>query len=293
MSTPPETPPAGPVASAPAPAPAHPPLAKVQAGSGASGGSSSAPSATATKIAQALVQQRSDTTYLTWVAVFFFVGAIIPVIVLPPLLKKLPRRPPVTHSRGQAVRYTVIITGLTTVGTYYFLDHPKLVAGSFFVAAVLVLTQVGDDIEWKMTFQRVLGTIGGMLVLSVVLHAVGTVRYTQIYGIPMPMRLYVVGLVFGAAAIVAKFSPRQWIYFALIAPAAAMMNAFTATQATDLGRQRLIDNVVGSVLVIAATLVTIVGSKIAERPTGDGSDAPTPTPPTSPALPAVPAPPSV
>lgn len=264
-------------------------LARAQAGSGASGGSSSTASATATKITQALVQQRMDTTYLTWIAVFFFVGAIVPVIVLPPLLKKLPHRPPVTHPRSEAVPYTITIAGLTTVATYYFLDHPKLVAGSFLVATVLVLAQVGNDVEWKITIQRVLGTLGGVLLLSAVLRALGPVTYAEVYGIPMPLQLYAVALVFAVAAIIAKFSPRQWIYYVLIAPAAAMLNAFTATQATDFGSQRLVDNVVGSVLVIAAAVITMVGTRIAlGRP--DAEPAPgTPAAPASPPVPPGPA----
>ena len=96
-------------------------------------GSSSAAGPLKNAVSQALMEQRYDTTYLTWVVVFFFIGAIIPVILLPFVARKANmRRPdPTTHTRAEAMAYTVTISGLTAVATYYFLNHPKMTAGSF------------------------------------------------------------------------------------------------------------------------------------------------------------------
>ena len=151
----------------------------------------------------------------------------------------------VAASRREAVPYTITITVLTAVATYCFLDHPKMVAGSFLIATVLVLTQVGTDIQWRRAFQRVRGTLAGMGLLVGELAIVGTNSYTEVYGIPMPLTLYAIGLAFAMAAVIAKFSPRGWIYFALITPAAAMLNSFSITQSTHFGEQRLVDNLVG------------------------------------------------
>jgi len=60
-----------------------------------------------------------------------------------------------------------------------------------------------------------------------------------------------------------------------------MLNAFTAAQVTDLGEQRLADNVVGAALVVIAALVTLVGSRLMEA--GHHGDATTDPPQASPA----------
>jgi hypothetical protein len=44
----------------------------------------------------------------------------------------------VTSSSDDSRRHIIRASADRVPGTYYFLDHPKLVAGSFFVAAVLV-----------------------------------------------------------------------------------------------------------------------------------------------------------
>ncbi|MBU3701573.1 MAG: hypothetical protein FGM58_05955 [Acidimicrobiia bacterium] len=230
-------------------------IAQAQAGSGTS-------SATTAKVATALVDMRMDSTYLVWVALFFFVGAIIPVLVLPLVTRKMQMPKPTPHPRSEAVPYTVIITLLTAGAVYFFLEHPKLVAGSFLIATILVLTQVGNEIEWKITIERVLGTFGGVLLLMAITNIVGGASYVSVLDIPMPMTYYAIGIVFGAVAIIAKFSPRQWIYYILVTPTAALLNAFTTGQATRFGDQRLVDNLVGAVLVVAATVVTLVAGRI-------------------------------
>ena len=202
-------------------------LSKAVALAGSKGGGN--PAASKAALAEALTRQRFDSHYLGWVALFFFVGAIVPVLLAPLALRKVHLPSPTPHPRSEAVPYTITITVLTAVATYYFLEHPKLVSGSFFIATVLVLTQVGNDIEWKLTVERVL-------------------------------------------AIVAKFSPRYWIYFVLITPCAALLNAFTTAQAGGLGEQRLVDNLVGAVLVVVAALVTAGASKVLY--VGDDGPAP-------------------
>lgn len=222
-------------------------------------GSSSGPSS---GVVTYLQHQRFDTTYLLWVALFFFVGTIIPVLVLPLVMRTLKAPQLTSHPRSEAVPYTIIITILATAATYYCLDHPKMVGGSFLIATILVLTQIGNDIAWKLTIERVVGTFGGVALLAGITRIVGKASYTSVLGVPMPMGYYGIGLVFGAAAIIAKFSPRQWIYFILITPTAALLNAFTTAQATSFGDQRFVDNAVGAVLVIIATFVTLGAGRL-------------------------------
>ena len=237
-------------------------------GSKAGGGGTSSSAA----LTDALMRQRFDSHYLLWIIVFFFVGAIVPVLLAPLALRKVTLPDPTPNSRSDAVPYTITIIVLTAGATYYFLEHPELVSGSFFIATVLVLTQVGNDVAWGLTFQRVLGTLGGVALLVAVTSLLGTVTYTEVLGIPMPLSLYALGLLFGVGALIAKFSPRYWIYFALITPTAALLNAYTTAQAGSVGRQRLVDNLVGAALVLVAALITTLASRLV--PSGSGESAP-------------------
>ena len=234
-------------------------LNDLHSNAGSASSSSSGASSTVTTFLQ---NQRFDNTYLTWVAFFFFVGTIIPVIVIPLLMRKMKKPELDAHSRSEAIPYTIIITVLTAAATYYCLDHPKMVGGAFIIATILVLTQVGNDIAWKITIERVAGTFAGLFLLLGITTVVGAASYTSVFGIPMPMKYYVIGVVLGAFAIIAKFSPRQWIYYIFITPTAALLNAFTTSQATSFGDQRVIDNAVGAALVIIATLVTLAAGRI-------------------------------
>ena len=242
-------------------------VAIAKSAGGASGGGSKA------ALKEALLHQRFDSHYLSWIVLFFFVGAIVPVLLAPLLLRKIHLPKPTPHPRSEAVPYTITITVFTAVATYYFLNHPKQASGSFFIATVLVLAQVGNDVEWRLTIERVLGTFAGVGILVVVTSLVGTATYTEVLGVPMPVTLYALGLLFGVLAIVAKFSPRFWIYFALITPCAALLNAFTTAQAGTLGEQRLVDNLVGAALVVVAALITTGASKLLYAADGEPAAA--------------------
>lgn len=237
-------------------------LNELHGASGTASSGSSGSSGASSAVTTFLQHQRFDNSYLLWVALFFFVGTIFPVIVLPLVMRKMRKPELAPHPRSEAVPYTIIITLLTAAATYYCLDHPKLVGGSFLIATILVLTQVGNDIAWKITIERVLGTFGGVLLLMGITTVVGAASYASVMGIPMPMQYYAIGILFGAFAIIAKFSPRQWIYFILITPTTALLNGFTTAQATKFGDQRLVDNAVGAALVVIAMLVTIGAGRL-------------------------------
>ncbi len=220
-----------------------------------------------TTMSPSMIAMHLNQTYLAWVAAFFFIGSIIAVVTVHLALRKAPARQPITHTRSEAMPYTITITILATVATYYFLDHPKQPGGAFLIAAILVLTQVGSEIEWKLTIERVLGTLGGIALLAAIMAVLGGSSYIDLFGIPFPANLYLVGIVFGTAAVIAKFSPRYWIYFLLITPATALLNAYTTSQVAQFGRARLVDNLVGALLVVLAALVTVGASRLAKGST--------------------------
>jgi len=200
------------------------------------------------------VVDRTDTTYLLWMAVTFLVGGIFPVIVCPFLLRKahLPAARP--HPRREAIVYTIIITVLTTAATYYVLDHPKMYGGAFLVAAILVMAPIGEASILRPTIIRVSGTVAGsVLVLLVVAEARSLIA------------VYVVGLVLGVVAVIAKLSTRPWAYYVLMVPTTACLNAFALPEVAQLGDQRVIDNIVGGVLVLIAATAATGYSRWAER----------------------------
>ena len=204
---------------------------------------------------------RLDNGYLLWMAVIFLVGGLVPALVVAFVTRKRKAPDLQAHSQREAVTYTVMITTLVTVGTYYVLDNPKMIGGAFLIAVILVMAPIGTAQTLKPTIFRALGTIlGSVLVIALVakVDSLGVV--------------YLIGLLFLLIALYARLSGLAWIYYVFMVPATACLNATTLTQVGELGKQRVVDNVVGGILVILATAVTVGYSQWASRrgEAGDG-----------------------
>ena len=207
---------------------------------------------------------RTDVAYQAWMGVIFFVGAMVPVIIFPILLRKKKKPAPVTHTRQEAVPYTITVTVLSTAATYYVLANPTDFAGAFLIATILVLTQVGEAETLRPTIYRVIGTIVGSVIVVVIVAQVESLTL-----------VYLVGIILGTAAAMAKFSPRQWIYYSLITPTAVCLNAYSLPQVAELGRQRFADNLIGAALVLIAAALTVGYSRWHASHRGStGSDQP-------------------
>ena len=222
---------------------------------------------------------RLDQTYLLWMVVIFFVGAILPALVLPLLMRNRPTPPTKAYSRSDAVPYTVIITVLVTVSTFVVLDNPRFYGGAFLIAAILILAPIGNAETLRPTIMRILGTLVGSVLLLAILARIDSL-----------VVIYLLGLLFIVIALVARFGTHGWIYYVFMMPATASLNATTMAQVGQLGKQRLIDNVVGGVLVLVAVAASIGYSNWASRhghasdedPETDGLlDAPAPAPASS------------
>ena len=156
--------------------------------------------------------------------------------------------------------YTVMITTLVTVATFYVLDNPKMIGGAFLIAVIMVMAPIGTVQTLKPTVFRVLGTIlGSVFIILLVsqIHALGIV--------------YLIGLVFLLVSVFARLSGLAWIYYVFMVPATACLNSTTLTQVGELGKQRVIDNVVGGLLVIIATALAIGYSQWTSR-RGEATD---------------------
>ena len=105
-----------------------------------------------------------------------------------------------------------------------------------------------------MTTFRVLGTIAGSRLVIALVSQVNSL------GI-----VYLIGLIVLVIAVFARLSGLARIYYVFMVPATACLNATTLTQVGELGEQRVVDNVVGGALVIAATVITIGYSNWAGR----------------------------
>lgn len=197
------------------------------------------------------VVDRTDPTFLTWMAVVFFIGSILPVIVLPYALRKVHLPVPKPNPRRETFPYTLTITLLASVATYLVLEHPNQSAGAWLVATILILVQVGDVGTVGRTFQRVVGTLLGMFIVWGIV--------TQVQSLVV---VYVIGAVFGIAALTAKFSPHYWIYMALITPTVICLSASASSEVANLGVQRAGDTLVGAALVLIAAALTIGYSRL-------------------------------
>ena len=184
---------------------------------------------------------RLDNTYLLWMTLIFLVGGLVPALLVSMKMRHRPAPILTSHTRREAMTYTVMITILVTVSTYYVLDNPKMIGGAFLIAVVLVMAPIGTSASIKPTLFRMIGTVVGSLLVIVLVSRVESLAI-----------IYLFGLVFLWVALFARLSGQAWVYFVFMVPATACLNATTLGQVGELGRQRVIDNVVGGMAVILA-----------------------------------------
>lgn len=197
---------------------------------------------------------RTDNTYLLWMALIFFVGAIIPALIVPFAMRKRPKATPQQHTQHEAVVYTVMITVLVTVSTYVVLDNPKDFGGAFLIAAILVLAPIGSTDTLRPTVLRLAGTLlGSVLVLAMV---------AKIESLAL---IYLIGLVMIVIALMSRLGAHGWLYYVFMVPATASLNATSLSQVGQLGEQRVVDNLVGGLLVLIASVLAIGYSAWASR----------------------------
>ena len=189
---------------------------------------------------------RLDDTYLLWMAVIFFVGAIIPALIVPFAMRKRPTPVPQEHSRHEAVVYTVMITVLVTISTYVVLDNPRDFGGAFLIAAILVLAPIGNTQTLRPTILRLAGTLLGSVLVILFVSKVQSLAL-----------IYVIGLVMIAIALMSRLGAHGWIYYVFMVPATACLNATSLAQVDELSTQRVVDNLVGGVLVLLASVIAI------------------------------------
>lgn len=189
---------------------------------------------------------RVDTEYLLWMSLIFLVGGLIPALVVPRFMRKRPAPALQAHTQREAVIYTVMITALVTVGTFWVLDHPENFGGAFLIAVILVMAPIGTAQTIMPTIWRIIGTLAGSVLVILMARQVDSLAM-----------IYLLGLAFIAIALFARFSGEAWLYYVFMVPATASLNATTLTQVGELGRQRVADNLVGGILVILASGVAI------------------------------------
>lgn len=197
---------------------------------------------------------RLDTPYLLWMTLIFFVGAMMPALIVPLLMRKKKPSALTSHTHSEAIVYTVLITVLVTVATYIVLDNPKDFGGAFLIAAILVMAPIGTAQTMKPTIVRVVSTVVGSVLVLVLLSQVDSLAI-----------IYVFGLLFLIVAMMSRLSGKPWLYFVFMVPATAALNSTTLTQVGELGKQRVIDNIAGGIAVIIAAALAIGYANWASR----------------------------
>lgn len=197
---------------------------------------------------------RLNNSYLLWMAVIFLVGGLIPSFIVPFLLRKRPKKPLIRHPKSEALPYTVIITVLVTISTYFVLDDPRMYGGAFLIAAILVLAPIGETQTLKPTLWRIIGTIIGSVFVLAIVASIDSLTW-----------VYLVGVVLITIALMARFGRFPWLYYVFMMPATACLNATSLTQVSELGEQRVVDNIIGGALVLVASACAIAYSHWAKR----------------------------
>lgn len=197
---------------------------------------------------------RLDTPYLLWMALTFLVGGLVPALIVPRAMRNRKVPAPQPHTQREAVTYSVMITTLVTVATFYVLDNPKDFGGAFLIAAILVLAPIGTADTLKPTLLRVVATMAGAVLVIALVARVESLAL-----------IYAIGLVLLLFAVMGRLGGKTWLYYVLMVPATACLNATTLTQVGELGKQRVMDNLVGGIAVLVASALAIGYSNWASR----------------------------
>ena len=118
------------------------------------------------------------------------------------------------------------------------------------MATILVLALIGEAAVLRPAIIRVAGTAAGSALLILVVAEAKSL-----------IAVYIVGLLLCVAAVVTKLGSHTWLYYVLMVPTTACLNAFALPQVGQLGAQRVVDNVVGGLLVLAASAMAIAYSR--------------------------------
>ncbi|MGV1034253.1 MAG: FUSC family protein [Microbacteriaceae bacterium] len=199
----------------------------------------------------------SNTAYLAWVGVAFGLGALLPALVLPLLLKRTAVTLVHRHSSRESLSYTVTIMVLAAGSTWVLMNLEHHAKGAWVITTIIMLAQVGDVGTFGRTLSRVLGTLLGVGVVMVVFTFS-----------PPAWLIMTLGVLFAIAAITAMFGPRYWLVVAFLTPAVLCADASSSGDLVPLGELRLEGTVIGGLLVVVAALVSIGFSKLSERRAG-------------------------
>ena len=197
---------------------------------------------------------RLDESYLLWMTLIFFIGGLIPALIVPWLMRKKDLPQLQTHSGREVLTYSVMMVVLVTVATYFVLSHPENIGGAFLIAAIMVMAPIGTASTLKPTVIRVVSTVVGSVLVILLLPRVDSLTV-----------IYLFGLLFLIVAMMSRLSGSAWLYFVFMVPATAALNATTVAEVSELSKQRVYDNIAGGVIVLIAAALAIGYSNWADR----------------------------
>ena len=191
---------------------------------------------------------RTSTSYLLWIMLFWGGGALWAALVFPPLLRKqkMPPRPE-PWGRVDTAVYTITITVLCTASTLGVLIWWPGSNGAWLVVTVLAVTQLGGDATVKRTWARIAGTIVGVAIAAILASVSGSEAV-----------LLGIGLVLTVILVVIALSPHSYFLWTVVVTPQVVL--FTSTSIADVhitDAQRLAFTLVGLALILLASGIAI------------------------------------
>ena len=192
---------------------------------------------------------RTSTSYLLWIMLFFGGGALWAALVFPPLLRRAKMSPhrPEPWAWEDTVVYTITITVLCTASTLAVLIWWPGSNGAWLVLTVLAVTQLGSDATMKRTWHRIAGTVVGVAIAAIV----ASISSSEVV-------LTAVGLVLTVILVVILLSPHSYFLWTVVVTPLVVL--FTTTSIADVkttDAQRLGLTVIGLALILLASGIAV------------------------------------
>ncbi len=183
------------------------------------------------------------TTYLVAILIGSAICAFWSVAAVTLLVRKkdIPRPP--RNSKGDTIQYTITITVLVSVATFYVLTYARESHGVWLILTLIVVLQTGPQSTVKRALQRTGGTVLGALLGA---GLVSLVDNTVV--------LYVLLVVSLLGALIYIGSSPYWLY-ATFLTLVIVLGAAPSGHAVEASMQRGFYTVVGAIIAVIAIMI--------------------------------------
>ncbi|HTY72305.1 MAG TPA: FUSC family protein [Actinomycetes bacterium] len=189
---------------------------------------------------------RTTPSYLLWMTLFLAGGALWANLVFPRLLRGRAPSRAAASNRSDIVAYTVIITVLCAFSTLGVLIWRPGSQGSWLVVTLLVVTEVGHQDTLNRAWRRVIGTVGGALIASIIASNTDS-----------ELALLTIGVILLVIAGVIRQGPHYGLYMAFMTPAVVLFSSSSIATVGKTDAQRVAFTLIGAALVLLASGIAV------------------------------------